>query len=87
MNTLVSVRTNIVYAKKKKQDEKAEDEFVRHHEVILLVDKPNYRYSNEGEIIRERGLEEVRFIISEKSFENLIQLLKLLKDADESELS
>ena len=28
MNTLVSVRTNIVYAKKKKQDEKAEEEFI-----------------------------------------------------------
>ena len=29
MNTLVSVRTKIVYAKKKKQDEKAEDESIK----------------------------------------------------------
>ena len=50
MNTLLSVRTNIVYAKKKKQDEKAEDEFVRHQELIFLVDKPTYRYSNEAKL-------------------------------------
>lgn len=87
MNTLVSVRTNIVYAKKKKQDEKAEDEFVRHQELIFLVDKPAYRYSNEGEIIRERGLDEVRFTVSDKAFEQLIKLLEKLKDVDESELS
>jgi hypothetical protein len=87
MNTLVSVRTNIVYAKKKKQDEKAEDEFVRHQELIFLVDKPTYRYSNEGEIIRERGLNEVRFTVSDKAFEKLIELLEKLKDVDESELS
>lgn len=87
MNTLVSVRTNIVYAKKKKQDEKVEDEFVRHQELIFLVDKPTYRYSNEGEIIRERGLDEVRFTVSDKAFEQLIKLLVKLKDVDESELS
>lgn len=84
MNTLVSVRTNIVYAKKKKQDE---DEFVRHQELIFLVDKPTYRYSNEGEIIRERGLDEVRFTVSEMAFEQLIKLLEKLKDIDETELS
>ena len=83
MNTLVSVRTNIVYAKKKKQDEKAEDEFVRHQELIFLVDKPTYRYSNEGEIIRERGLDEVRFTVSDKAFDHLIKLLEKLKDVDD----
>lgn len=73
MNTLVSVRTNIFYAKKKNQDGKSEDEFVRHQELIFLVDKPTYRYSNEGEIIRERGLvDEVRFTVSDKGFEALI---------------
>ena len=86
MNQLLSVRTNIFYAKKKKQNEKAEDEFVRHQELIFLVDKPVYRCSNEGEIIRERGLDEVRFTVSDKAFETLIELLEKLKDADESEL-
>jgi hypothetical protein len=87
MNTLVSIRTNIVYAKKPKQDENSEDEFVRHQELIFLVDKPTYRYSNEGEIIRERGLDEVRFTVSEKAFETLIKLLTELKDVDESQLT
>ena len=87
MNQLVSVRTNIFYAKQKKQDEKAEDVFERHNELIFLVDKPNYRYLNEGEIIRERGLDEVRFTLSDKAFEKLIELLEKLKDVDESELS
>lgn len=88
MNTLVSIRTNIVYAKKKKkEDSHHEEEYSRHQELIFLVDKPAYRYSNEGEIIRERQLDELRFTVSEKSFETLIELLKKLKDADESDLS
>jgi hypothetical protein len=49
--------------------------------------KPTYRYSNEGEIIRERGLDEVRFTVSDKAFEQLIKLLEKLKDVDESELT
>lgn len=85
MNTLKSVRTNIVYAKTK--NEKDEDVFVRHQELIFLVDKPTYRYSNEGEIIRERGLDEVRFTVSDKAFDQLIKLLEKLKDVDETELS
>ena len=85
MNTLLSVRTNIVYAKK--QNENNEDEFVRHQELIFLVEKPNYRYSTEGEIIRERSIDEVRFTVSVKSFDKLIEVLERLKDIDESELS
>lgn len=87
MNTLISVRTNIVYAKNKKQDENADDVFVRHQELIFLVDKPTYRYSNEGEIIRERGLDELRFTVSEKAFDQLIKVLEQLKEASESDLS
>ena len=87
MNTLVSVRTNIVYAKKKKQDEKAKDEFVRHQELIFLVDKPTYRYSNEGEIVRERGVEEVRFTVSERAYDELIKLLVKKQSIDESDLA
>lgn len=41
----------------------------------------------EGEIIRERGLDEVRFTVSDKAFEQLIKLLEKLKDVDETELS
>ena len=87
MNTLISVRTNIFYAKKKKKDENSEDEFVRHQELIFLVDKPTYHYSNEGEIVRERGIDEVRFVVSDNAFEQLIKHLDKLKNIDESELS
>jgi hypothetical protein len=87
MNHLISLRTNILYAKKAKKEKTEPDEFKRYQELIFLVDKPNYRYSTEGEIVRERGIEEVRFTVSEKAFDELIKLLVKLKDTDESELS
>ena len=88
MNHLVSVRTNILYGKKDKKEERHhEDEFNKFHELIFLIDKPFYKRSTEGEIIRERGVEEARFIVSEKAFDDLIKILVKLKDADESELS
>lgn len=87
MNHLISVRTNIIYAKKKKQDEKEPDEYKRFQELIFLVDKPNYRYSTEGEIVRERGVEEVRFMVSERAYDELIKLLVKLQSIDESDLA
>ena len=87
MNHLISVRTNIIYSKKKKQDEKEPDEYKRFQELIFLVDKPNYRYSTEGEIVRERGVDEVRFTVSDRAFDELVKLLVKLKDVDESDLS
>lgn len=86
MNHLISVRTNIIYAKKKKRDEEEPDEYKRFQELIFLVDKPNYRYSTEGEIVRERGIEEVRFTVSESAYDELVKLLVKLQDIDESEL-
>lgn len=83
MNSLVSIRTNIVYSKKVKE---GEAKYNRHQELILLVDKPKYSYSNEGEIVRERGLEELRFTVSDKGFEQLIGLLEKLKDVEPDEL-
>ena len=86
MNTLLSIRTNILYAKKDKKNKADADEFVKNHELIFLVDKPKYQQTNSGEIIRERAVEELRFMVSEKSFETLIELLVKIKDSDESEL-
>ena len=85
MNQLISIRTNIFYTKKDKKDKKIADEYVRHKELIFLVDKPTYRYSNEGEIIRERSLEEVRLSVSDFGFEQLMKILEKIKDADESQ--
>ena len=87
MNTLLSIRTNIFYSKKEKKDKTTQDEFVKHHELIFLVDKPKYTQTNGGEIVRERAVEELRFTVSEKAFETLIEHLVKLKDIDESELS
>ena len=83
MNSLVSIRTNIVYSKEVKG---GEVKYKRHQELILLVDKPKYTYTNGGEIVRERGLEELRFTVSEKGFEVLIEQLEKMKEVDPDEL-
>lgn len=80
MNRLVSIRTNIYYSKE------GEGKYNRHQEIILLVDKPKYSYSNEGEVVRERGLEELRFTVSDNEFQQLIELLGKLKDIEPNEL-
>lgn len=87
MNHLVSIRTNILYAKKAKKEEAEPDEYKRFQELIFLVDKPTYKRTNDDEIIRERGIEELRFTVSDKVFDELIKLLLKLKDVEESELS
>ena len=83
MNSLVSIRTNIVYSKEVK---KGEGKYNRHQELIMLVDKPKYTYSNEGEIVRERGLEELRFTVSEKGLQQLIEMLEKMKEVEPDEL-
>lgn len=87
MNTLISVRTNLLYSKKEKKVKEDADEFVKHHELIFLVDKPKYTQTNSGEIVRERAVEELRFTVSERAYDELIKVLVKLKDIDESELS
>ena len=87
MNTLLSIRTNILYDKKDKKSEEDSDEFVKHHELILLVDKPKYTLTNDDEIIRERAVDELRFIVSEKTFDMLIQNLIKIKNIDDSDMS
>ena len=86
MNTLISLRTNILYSKKEKKAKEDADEFVKHNELIFLVDKPKYTRTNSGEIVRERAVEELRLTVSEKDFDELIKILIKLKDIDESEL-
>ncbi len=86
MNSLISIRTNIIYEKVNKENDLHEDEYKRFNELIFLVDKPVYKFSNEGEIIRERVIEEFRFIVYEKNFDTLIKMLTNLKDATEKDL-
>jgi hypothetical protein len=87
MNTLISVRTNLLYSKKEKKVKEDADEFIKHHELIFLVDKPKYMQTNGGEIVRERGIDELRFTVSERAYDELIKVLVKLQDIDESELS
>jgi hypothetical protein len=79
MNHLVSVRTNIMYKKVK-------EEYKKYFELILLVDKPSYKKTNDGEAIRERGIDEQRFIVSEEAYDKLIEMLKEIRIAKDDDL-
>lgn len=81
MKALASVRANIFYGKNDK------DELKKHFEIVLLVDKPIYSVGNEGNIIRERGVEEMRFTVAEEAFDLFISHLKEIRGANESDLT
>jgi hypothetical protein len=87
MNTLLSIRANILYSKKDKIKKEDIDEFVKYYEIIFLVDKPKYKHTNSSEIIRERTVDEHRFTVSEKALDSMIEHLIKFKDINESELS
>ena len=70
MNTLVSIRTNIVYAKKKKQDEKAEDEFVRHKILDAIGDMALLEYTMVGEYDAIAGSHHLNHLLTKKLFES-----------------
>ena len=80
MNSLISIRTNIFYTKN------TEEEYVRQQEIVLLIDKPKYKYSNEGEVLRERGIEELRFVVTDDSMGQLIDALSAIRGVDEKDL-
>jgi hypothetical protein len=73
MKQLSSILTNVYYLKEK-------DKYERLRELIFLVDKANYIYSNEGDIIRERSIEQVRFSTNENGIGRLIEVLQKIKD-------
>ena len=84
MNHLLSIKTNIFYSKEKNKN--GEETYKRFHELIFLVDKPQYLLTNEGAIVRQRTIEELRFNVSDDAFDLMIKHLLKLKDIDESEL-
>jgi hypothetical protein len=77
---LLSITTNIYYTK----DESGKE--TKYNELVFLFDKPAYKRTNEGDLARHRKVEETRFVISEKGFNNMIKLLLKLQNATESEL-
>jgi len=86
MNQLLEVRKNISYVKGDDPDE-----YIRVHEIVLIVDKPvyikNHNDKGEAEIIRERGCDELRFTLSsDEQYDAFLKILTRYKDIDESEL-
>lgn len=85
MKHLLSIRTNIFYNKNKK--ESGEEEYKKYHELIFLLDNPVYKKTNTDEIIRERGIEEVRFVVSEHAFDQMLLMLTEIKKVEQEDLS
>ena len=84
MNHLLQLRTNIMYSKVKNKE--GIDEYKRYNELIFLVDKPTYTATNEGDIIRQRTVDELRFVVSDEAFELMMEQLKRYQKINESEL-
>lgn len=85
MNQLISIRTNILYTKNQKEKKEDEDVFLKHHELIFLVDKAKYSIDS-GEIVRKRYIQELRFTINEKAYDELIKTLVKIQKIDDSKL-
>ena len=85
MNTLLSIRTNILYAKKLKKEKEEPDEYKKYTEIILLCDAADYEMTNDRDIVRKRRVEEMRYIVSESAFDILIKQLLAIKDAKDED--
>lgn len=79
MESLLAIRSNIFYTKE-------DDNFIKNHEIILLVDKAKYTQTNGGQIVRERAVDELRFSISNESIDTMINHLEALKTIEEKDL-
>lgn len=86
MNTLKTIRTNIYYTKKVQDDGTVTDEYQKMNELVFVIDKPSYRLSSEGRVIRERVVEDFRFTVDEESFDAFIAFLLKIKENSESSL-
>lgn len=82
MKTILQVRDNIFY-KKATADS---TEYTKIHELVILLDSPSYKRTNEGDIIRERGVEEVRLAITDDGIDNLVEVLQSYKNSKEENL-
>jgi hypothetical protein len=84
MNKLISIRTNILYFKKKKETINEADTMLRHHELIFVTEKAKYSLKDNTEIVQSPDYEEFKFLVSEENFAEMIDMLKKLYDIDES---
>lgn len=81
MNQLLEIRQNIYYKK-----ETSEGEYEKIHEIVLVLDQPNYTRTNEGSIVRERGCKEVRFAIPNNMMSSVIKAFETYKESKEEDL-
>lgn len=44
-------------------------------EMVLLFDRPDYQLTNDGQIIRNRKVEEARFVVSKRNLDTMIASL------------
>lgn len=79
MNQLIQTRENILYVKKG-------EEYKKVHELIFLVDEAKYSTTNEGVIVRERGIKELRMAVLTEQLDELIEQLKTYRDIKEEDL-
>lgn len=84
MNRLLQIRTNIYYTKTK--EEGAEEVYNKFLELVFLVDKPLYTKTSEGEVVRNRGVDEVRITVAADDMPSLIEVLQKYSTVDEKEL-
>ena len=85
MNTLISIRANILYVNSKQKKTDANN-FKKFFELVFLVSNHKYSFTNSKEIIRENNLEDLRCTVHEESLDEFIKVLLQIKDADETEL-
>lgn len=84
MNQLISISQNNYYIKTKDKD--GSDKFKKYIEIVFLVDKPDFSFSNEGEIIRQRGLDRLAITLDEQHLDVLILKLLEVQKAKEEDL-
>nr|WP_317631823.1 hypothetical protein [uncultured Flavobacterium sp.] len=77
MENLLSLRHNVFYAKEK-NDKK--EEYIPFIEMVFITEKPNYKLTNERGLIRERTVDEHRFIIPNECIDSLINELQAIKE-------
>ncbi len=80
MNGLVTVTTNIFYTKD------SEGNYNKQNELVFVLDETNYELTKSGNIERNKQLKEFRFVLSEKGFDRLIEVLQKLRAAKEEDL-
>jgi len=80
MNGIATVTTNILYTKD------SEGNFNKQNELVFVLDETNYELTKNGNVERINQLKDFRFVVSEKGFDKLIEVLQKLRDAKEEEL-